>query len=178
MKEFIIFRKYLVTKLQLFLRKPFLFSLPNFMRFQLRDSWFLLVPFCLACWFQAHMRVQEGHGGLFYIKSYSSHSVHFGPFLSTLVLFSPIQSTLVLFSPVCPFLSYLVQFGPVRSIMSTLVLFNPFVLIRSTLFPFSPILHIWSTFFIWSNSVHSNLFGSFRSISIYFVPLHNEKRYV
>ena len=67
MKEFIIFRKYLVAKLQLFLRKSFLFSLPNFMRFQLRDSWFLLVPFCLAQWFQARVRVQRVYGSLFCI---------------------------------------------------------------------------------------------------------------
>ena len=64
------FSGYLMTKRWLLLRRPFCFSLLNFIQFCLWDLWFLLVPFCLARWFQLCMRVQENHGDLFYIYFY------------------------------------------------------------------------------------------------------------
>ena len=63
------FQGYFVAKQQLLLIRLFRFNLPNFMRFWLRDSWFLLLSFYLARWFLAHVRVSKNHGGLFYIKT-------------------------------------------------------------------------------------------------------------
>ena len=44
MEEFAIFKRYLMRRRWLLLRRSFCFSLPNFMRFRLQGHWFLLVP--------------------------------------------------------------------------------------------------------------------------------------
>ena len=49
------------------LRMLFCFHLPNLMRYQLRDVWYLLVPFCFMRWFQVRVRMQKGHRCLLYI---------------------------------------------------------------------------------------------------------------
>ena len=99
-----------MEKWQLLLRRPFRFSLPNFMRFRLRGSWFLLVPFCLARWFQVHMRVQEGHDELFYINLWSNKTyfqfdrifmytqTHLKVWNIVQISFSPETNTVLVFS--------------------------------------------------------------------------------
>ena len=59
MKKFAIFKGYIVANLLLLLRRPFHFNLPNFMRFQLWGTWFLLVPFCLERWFYTHVSLRR-----------------------------------------------------------------------------------------------------------------------
>ena len=95
MEEFANFREYFVAKWWLLLRMPFRFSLPNFMRFWLWDSRFLPVSFCLVQWFQACVRVQKGHGNLFYITKEILGCVN--QLSKNLVLYHPNFACLIVF---------------------------------------------------------------------------------